>query len=454
MDYRTSLDYIDSFINFEKIPRYSYASSFKLERMRTFLRELGDPQKDFKVIHVAGSKGKGSICAITAFLLKHAGYRVGLYTSPHLLDIRERIRVLEKKPGRKSKDIPLFEGAIKEEELIELVERIKPVTESFRDRPDLGKLSFFEVLTACSFLYFKDKKADFVVLETGLGGRLDATNVIDPLMCGIANISMEHADKLGDTLESIALEKAGIIKSCCGVISAPQREEIGALLRAITRDMHVKLYEIGKDIKFNLFDSTIDSQIFGVEGPDFSYDSLELNLLGVHQIENASLAVGITELIDEPALKIGEDAIRAGLKEVSWPGRMQIMQKDPYVILDGAQNVASIEALLFSIKMLFGFRRIITVFGISNDKDIKGVSKELSMYSDIALLTRSRSERAEDPSRLREFFPKVLTETTDSVQEALRVGIKMARPEDLVLVTGSLYVVGEAMECYDRLKLG
>jgi len=427
MDYRETLDYIDSFIDFEKIPGYAYASSFRLERMHAFLQELGNPHLGLNTIHIAGSKGKGSTCAIIASLLKEAGYSVGLYTSPHLLDVKERIRI---------------EDIIKEEDFIELVEKIKPVAERFRDRKTLGKLSFFEVLTACAFLHFKEKRVDFAVMETGLGGRLDATNVTEPLVCGITNISFEHTDKLGNSLGEIAREKAGIIKAQGIIVTVPQDKEVIDVIRKVCREVKTKLYEIGEDINYSIIKSDEKSQIFNLEGPDYSYKGLEMNLIGKHQVENAALAAGILKTIDN----INEEAIRRGLKNISWSGRLQIVQREPYVILDGAQNAASINAVLSSIKEIFHYKRLICVFGISSDKDIKGVSEELDRASDLVILTRSRNERASEPFCLKENFSRARAEVTSSVEEALKLCFSAANKEDLILITGSLYVVADAIK--------
>ena len=415
MDYRNAIDYVNSFIDFERIPQYSYASSFNLERMHAFLKGLGDPHQALKVIHVAGSKGKGSTCAMMASILKEAGYSAGLYTSPHLVDTRERIRVLGE--GCRVKG----EGVIGEEEFIGLIEKIKPVAEKFRDHEELGKLSFFEILTACAFLYFKEKKVDFSVLETGLGGRLDATNVTEPVVCGITSISMEHRDKLGNSLELIAGEKAGIIKGEGVVFTVKQNKEVIDVIREVCREKNARLHEVSKDLP---------------------YDNMELGLLGRHQIENAGLAIAMARSVDNG---IDEKVIRNGLKNVDWPGRLQVIQKEPYVVLDGAQNVASINAVLSSIKEIFEYKRLICIFGISSDKDIKGVCGVLDSACDIMILTRSMSERAKDPAELKKHFSRVDALVTDSVEEAVSKGIKSANKDDLVLVTGSLYLVGGAL---------
>ena len=426
MDYRSAIDYVNSFIDFEKIPQYSYASSFNLERMHAFLKDLGNPHQALKVIHVAGSKGKGSTCAMIASILEEAGYSVGLYTSPHLIDTRERIRVLA--PGSRLKAPGVLAGMIEENEFVGLIEKIKPVAEEFRDHEKLGRLSFFEILTACAFLYFKEKKVDFAVLETGLGGRLDATNVTWPVVCGITSISMEHRDKLGDSLELIAREKAGIIKVQGSMLHTPgvvftvwQKKEVIDVIREVCREKNARLHEVSKDLP---------------------YDNMELGLLGRHQIENAGLAIAMARSVDNG---IDEKVIRNGLKNVDWPGRLQVIQKEPYVVLDGAQNVASINAVLSSIKEIFEYKRLICIFGISSDKDIKDVCGALDSACDIMILTRSMSERAKDPAELKKHFSRVDALVTGSVEEALSKGIESANKDDLVLVTGSLYLVGGAL---------
>lgn len=430
MNYNTALEYIDSFINFEKIPRYNYASSFKLERMQALLSELGNPQKYMKIIHIAGSKGKGSTCAIAASLLRQAGYRTGLYISPHLVDMRERISVSDS-------------GLIEKKELSRLIERLKSVAERFRAHAVLGKLSFFEMLTACAFLYFREKQVDFAVLETGLGGRLDATNVAEPVTCGVTNISMEHTDKLGNSLREIAEEKAGIIKREGVVFSAPQEKEVMDVIRGVCRKKSAMLYEVGKDINYSILKSDEKSQVFNMDGPDFSYKDLELNLIGKHQIENAVLAVSIAK----KAAEIDEKSVRLGLKDVFWPGRLQVIQKEPYVVLDGAHNVNSIKKAVSSVKDIFTYKRLICIFGVSSDKDIKGISAELDKASDIVILTMSKcASRAEDPVNLLKNFSKDNVKITYNVRDALEKAFQLAGREDLILVTGSLYLVGDAIK--------
>jgi len=488
MNYNAAVSYINSFINFEKIPKYQYAAAFRLERMNAILEALGNPHKDLDIIHVAGSKGKGSTCAITAYILKEAGYKVGLYTSPHLVDFRERIRILNGEPQGSRE----FEGMIGEGEINEILEEIKPVAENFRKHDILGDVSFFEILTACAFLYFKKKQVDIAVLETGLGGRLDATNVAMPLASGITNISLEHTDKLGNTLSEIAHEKAGIIKEHSSIVSASQEKEAIGVIRKVCADKGAGLYEIGKDIKYSILNSDEKTQIFDLKGPGYFYKNLEMSLIGGHQIENASVSIGMLKLMapgkfnpsqkspgfsprDECKLfsaregasafrprgiTIRESDIRKGLIKAAWPGRLQVIQKNPYIILDGAHNSASAAALADSIKKLFNYKKLICIFGISNDKDIKGVSSVLDAVSDIIILTRAKNNpRAEDVSRLKQNFqssPRCETrpglEESNDIEEAMQKALRFADKEDLILITGSLFLVGDAIQYFNCSK--
>jgi dihydrofolate synthase/folylpolyglutamate synthase len=447
MNYSETLKYIDSFINFEKISRYDYASSFKLERMFSFLELSGNPHKDLHSIHIAGSKGKGSVCAISAYMLKEAGYRVGLYTSPHLVDIRERIRILDGES----------EGLIEREEFIDLIEKIKPVAEIFRDHKTFGRISFFEVLTAAAFLYFRKMKVDIAVLETGLGGRLDATNVIQPMVCGITNISMEHSDKLGNAIRSIAREKAGIIKTGnpgCFVFSGKQDKEVMDEIKTVCDEKHARLLEVGVDVKYSITRSDENNVIFDLYGPGYSYKGLRLRLIGGHQAQNASLAIGMVKSIEKNGYTVSEEAVRSGLEKVSWPGRLQVISRDPFVIVDGAQNAASIKTILSSIKNIFKYDRLICILGISSDKDAAGIAGELNMACDAVILTRSKNTRAMDPVCLSNSFPfsRPGLEVSENLSEAMQKALKTAGEKDIILITGSLFLVGEAIESIGKFK--
>ena len=463
MTYPEAIQYLESFINYERIPAYPYKEILKLERIRGFLRTIGDPQEELRCIHVAGTKGKGSTCAFVAFVLRQAGYRVGLYTSPHLTDFRERIRILEipnsvvrtRLPFTPSEGEALksqipnsdFEGMISEQELIGLIEKIRPAMEAHNQKSKHGALSFFEIYTALAFVYFKEKKVDFAVLETGLGGRLDATNVVEPIASAITPISYEHTDKLGSTLEEIATEKAGIIKKIQNpkskfqnpiVVSAPQEKEAMKVIRGRCEGTGARLYEVDRDIFYEEA-----NQGFNVIGLFQEYPNLETRLLGRHQMINAAVAIGVIESLRYHDVYVGTDAVREGLYNTFWPARCEIVSRDPFVAVDGAQNVASASALKQAIQENFKYQRLILVLGISQDKDIEGVCRQFYDWADEVILTKAGNPRASPPEALARYFEGRSVHLTRNVEEAKKISRKMATKSDLILVTGSLFVAGE-----------
>jgi dihydrofolate synthase/folylpolyglutamate synthase len=450
MTFPETFQYLESLINYERIPAYPYKESLKLERIKDFLSAIDNPQDSLRCIHVAGTKGKGSTCAFLTYILRQAGYRVGLYTSPHLSDFRERIRVLSAK--RKSRQSAReFEGMISKKELAALVERLKPAIEKNNKNSQYGPLSFFEVYTALAFAYFQKKKVDFAVLETGLGGRLDATNVVEPLVCAITPISYEHTQKLGNTLTAIAAEKSGIIKVQSAklkaknlvVISAPQEQEARKVIRDKCKEVGVKLYEVNKDI---FYEGGEDQ--FSILGVFSEYPHLKINLLGTHQLINATVAVAVAEALRAYDIYVDIDSIRAGLYNTVWPGRCEVIQRQPFIVLDGAQNIASSRVLKETIKKNFQYKRLILVLGISNDKDIKGICKDLAELADTVILTQAENPRATAPGILAGYFNGKAKHITNSVEEAKQQAISIAGKQDLILVTGSLFVVGEARELF------
>lgn len=434
--YRAAVKYLESFVNYERINRYSYKKSLGLKRIKNFLQLIGNPQDELKVIHIAGSKGKGSTCAFVVYILRQAGFSVGLYTSPHLSDFRERIRIL--RPIKPNPILP-FEGAISRKYLIRLVNFLKPVIKRF------GELSFFEVYTALAFLYFKEKKVDFVVMETGMGGRLDATNVAKSLVCAITPISYEHTQYLGKTLTRIAGEKAGIIKQKAIVISSPQEKEAVQVIKNIASRMQAKLFTVGKEIKY-----FTKGRYFSIKGINNNYTNLRINLLGSHQLINAALAVGIVEALGAYSYKVSVDCIRKGLYNTLWPGRLEVLRHKPCIVVDGAQNSASALVLKSAIKSIFKYRKLILVFGVSLDKDIKGILSQLSGLADKIILTAADNPRAAKPEYLKRFLTDKRKEVflTAGVKEARVLALKISGKEDLILVTGSLFVVGEFRDDY------
>ncbi|MFA5276733.1 MAG: folylpolyglutamate synthase/dihydrofolate synthase family protein [Candidatus Omnitrophota bacterium] len=417
MIYSQAIRYLESFVNYEKIPDYPYKGLIRLKRIKDFLKIIDSPQDSLRCIHVAGSKGKGSTCIFIASILRESGYKVGLYTSPHLSDFRERIRILIPRAafgGLRKKDP--FEGKIPKKELLRLVAYLKKRIDNFNKHSKSGPLTFFEIFTVLAFLYFKKNNVDFAVLETGLGGRLDATNVVRPLACVITPISYEHTRLLGKTLTKIAKEKSGIIKRNTSVISAPQNNAPRRFIRQRCSELNAALYEVRKGTAFRV------------------------NLLGAHQLMNAAVAQKTVEVLN---LGVGIDCVKQGLKNALWPGRCEIAGRSPYIILDGAQNKASAKVIKKAVRDNFNYKKLVLVLGISNDKDIKGICKELSPIADKVVLTKADSIRATAPDTLALQFRNKEKYLTASVKEAKALAKSLARRGDLILVTGSLFVVGE-----------
>ncbi len=438
MTYPEVKKYLDSLANYEKNINYSYSETLKLERIQDFLALIGNPQKFLRVIHIAGTKGKGSTCALVAYILKEAGFSVGLYTSPHLNDFRERIRILCPLVLRKRSPAKDFEGMISKGALLSLVQELKPVINKYNRQSKYGALSFFEAYTSIAFLYFKREQIDFAVLETGMGGRLDATNTADSLACGITPVSLEHTQKLGKTLAKISKEKAGIIKSKGAiVISALQNKAAAKVIYNRCKKFQARFFEVGRQIKY--FKA---GPGFTIKGLRKIYKHLRLRLLGAHQMANASLAVGLVEVLSFYGFNIGSRAIRKGLYNTIWPGRCEVIQKNPLIILDGAQNLASAQVLKRAIRENFRYRKLILVLGISEDKDIAGICRTLSPLADEIILTRAATSRAADPEKLAGYFKRKL-HLTPSVKEAKLLAKSLAGEKDLILVTGSLFVAGE-----------
>ena len=476
MTYPEVIKYLDSFIDYERMPQYPYRQSLRLERIRGFLKILNNPQEDLKCIHIAGTKGKGSTCAFIAYILCESGFKVGLYTSPHLYDRRERIRILSPQHSERqmSQSKEEFKGMISSEELIALVERLKPEIEKYNSQSQYGPLSFFEVYTVLAFVYFKEKRVDFAVLETGMGGRLDATNTVDSLIAAIAPISYEHTKQLGTTLAEIASEKAGIIKNQkptaklgiyhspepekvkdqkAIVIIAPQEKEVVEVIRGRAKQQGAILYEIGRDIIFEKEESFLDYQCFNINGAFGRLTDLKIKLLGSHQIINATLAVSVVLALGQfYQVRLNLEAIRDGLYNTIWPGRFEILPEMPLVVLDGAQNFASAQALGQTLTEIFPDKRIILVLGVSQDKDIKGITKALIPRSNEVILTRADNPRAADVNVIEKIVGSQFSaincpiNKTRGVKEAIELAGQKSGPGDLILVTGSLFVVGEARD--------
>ncbi len=377
-------------------------------------------------------------------MLREAGFSVGLYTSPHLSDFRERIRILKPITYNLEPNL-IFEGMISRRKLASLVNGLKPAINKYNRISKYGKLSFFEVYTALAFLYFKQKKVDFVVLETGLGGALDATNAAPSLVCAITPISYEHTQYLGNKISEIAAEKAAIIKQNNRlVLSAAQKKEAQAVIRNRCADFNARLYEVGRDIKYSA-----RGGYFSVKGINRKYSGLRLRLLGSHQLSNAALAIGIVEALSSSGVKISVAQIRRGLYNTYWPGRCEVLSYAPLIVVDGAQNVASAKVLKAAIKENFAkagkYNKLILVFGACLDKDIKGMLKQLSVLAGKIIFTSAQNARSAPPAGLPKYIRQRKKDIyiTNSVLEAKRLALRLSEKDGLILVTGSLFVVGE-----------
>ena len=361
MDYQQTLDYIYSFIDYETGHRPHDEANYDLRRVEELLGRLDNPHLKAKSVHIAGTNGKGSTAAMIASVLAISGYTTGLYTSPHLSDLRERIRV---------------DGVlISETELISLVERLKPEVEAVNQKATYGRLTTFELLTALGFAHFSSKGVDFQVLEVGLGGRLDATNVIEPEVCIITSISLDHRDALGDSLAEIAAEKVGIIKPGCVVVTSPQPDEVARVIEETCVNCGAELVRVGSDVTWRELGFVSNRQLLQVKGRFGSYE-LSIPLLGRYQLENTATAVAALEVLAGKGFNISRDNIINGLARVSWSGRFQILGRHPLVLVDGAHNPDGARKLRQSIERYFDFDRAILIIGVSSDKDIAGIIPE------------------------------------------------------------------------------
>jgi dihydrofolate synthase / folylpolyglutamate synthase len=430
---QAALDYIYSFVDYETQRRPRDAASYDLRRMDLILQRLDNPHLKVRSVHIAGSKGKGSTSAMIASVLSASGYRTGLYTSPHLLNFGERIQV-------DGHEIP-------DSDVIELVGRMKPHIEAVNKDATYGKLTTFEIITVLGFLFFAERKCDITVVEVGLGGRLDATNVVQPEVCAITSISLEHTDVLGNTLGEIASEKAGIIKKGVPVVSAPQKEEVSQVIDKVSRERGAFLIRAGHDIQWKGLGYDAIHQSLRVKGRLASY-AITIPLVGDYQLENAAVAVGCLEVLIDKGFHLSSETIVRGMSAVMWPGRLQVLRQAPYVVVDGAHNPYSASKLRQALKKYFVYRKATLVIGTSSDKDISGIVSELAPVFDRVIVTRSIHPRAMSVEALVEQFARlgVKAEATDDISVALPMAISGSGKDDLVCVTGSLFVVAGAIE--------
>ncbi len=434
--YKQAENYLNSFLNYEKESFFPYKRFLKLERMYLLLKQLQIPYQDLKVIHIAGTKGKGSTAHFCAYLLAASGFKTGLFTSPHLFDFRERIQIV-RGPGSGVRS-----SLISKNNLAEIIEKFRPRLEELKVPENLGPITFFEFSTALSFEYFLQKEVDFVILESGLGGKLDSTNAVNPLACIITHIGYDHTDKLGKKLAEIAGEKAGIIKKNIPLICSPQRP---ASLRAIKnkcrmkdasfllwgRDFEVKNLRIKR--KYTLFDFGFDS---------FILKGLKIYLKGRYQVENASLAIAAISLLERKGVITGKIDYRGGLKHCFLPGRFEVVNKLPLIIVDIAHNVSSFLALRDNLKTYFPNKKIILIFSCAKDKDAGKMLKSID-YSYL-ILTSFDNPRSQSPLELKKIVKEKSVYLTINIKDAFKQASAICKKDWVIVVSGSLFLVSEA----------
>ena len=406
---------------------------FGLRNISELLELLGNPHKQFRTVHVGGTNGKGSVCAMTASVLKEAGYKVGLYTSPHIVDFRERIQV---------------NGIdISKQWLLKMVEEIRPYYEEMSILGPDKRLTFFEITTAMAFSYFAEMEVEEAVIEVGMGGRLDATNVIEPDCTVITRINLEHTKYLGDTVIDIAREKAGIIKTRVPVITAEEKEEVISVFRSVANGKSAPLRIVGKDICYQLVSSTLEGTTVVLEG---LLQPVFVPLPGAYQASNIALSFGCVGELRARGIEVSDDSLLEGLRKVDWPGRIEILSRSPLVILDASHTPDGAAVVAADIKRL-AEGKIILVLGVLNDKDLGEMAKHFGGISSVAIATSPATKRAFPAAvvseALRQYCSRV--ENVEDVGKAFELALSLATDNDTVLVTGSLYTIGEGRKWWD-----
>jgi dihydrofolate synthase / folylpolyglutamate synthase len=447
--YQNSLEYLYSFVDYSLTRGFrNQPGLFDLDRMVEFMADLGNPHQAYPILHVAGTKGKGSVCVFCASALGAAGYKVGLYTSPHLQDYAERIQI-DRQP-------------IPHADLVDLVDEIRP----YLDRGT--KLTTFEITTALAFLYFARQGATAVVAEVGLGGRLDATNIVTPVVSVITSLSYDHMQVLGNTLAEIAAEKAGIIKPGIPLVLAPQVDEARQVVSRIASERGAPLIQVGEDVQFQLVQHNLDGQSLYVWNADQQalFDAfsrgvpgweplrLDIPLLGEHQAENAAVAFTALQTGNLLGLPLTIDQVRQGFARASWAGRFEILQRRPPVVVDSAHNRDSAIKLRRALNDYFPGKRVVLVFGASEDKDIPGMFDELLPLASHLIVTRSFHPRAADPALLEEQAARHNHQVSavPAIEDALAAGLQLLDDHSLLLVTGSIFIAAGARETWYNLR--
>lgn len=436
--YEQALKYLFERTDYERQQRLRYnVTTFDLDRMQALLRGVGNPHKKSRYVHIAGTKGKGSTATMLAKMIEANGYKVGLYTSPHVTSLHERITINSSMITKKA--------------MVELINRVYPVVEKMAQKDNAP--TFFEIMTALAFLYFADQKVDIAIVETGLGGRLDSTNVIQPELVGITSISLDHQNLLGNTIDSITKEKAGVIKEGVPVVTVPQDPTAMRILKRYASSLKAPLSVTGRDIDFSYrFESSRE------HGPHnriclttatSRFEHLRVPLPGEHQAINCGLALAMLDQLKQRGFELDDTKAIAGLNHVSLIGRMEMICNDPRILVDTAHNAASIQALIQAIGQHIPYDSMVIIFGCNNDKDIRGMLTQLQYGADKVIFTRSNSPKAVYPQDLADLYTEIcgkMCQTALSLREAVRIAKSAVSREDLICITGSFYLVGQAKE--------
>ena len=400
-----------------------------LDTITELLGHVGNPHRRFKAVHVTGTNGKGSVCAFVASALRKAGHRVGLYTSPHLVRFNERIQV----DGREIPDA----------DVARIYDEMRPAIEATAAHSKVKHPTFFEVATAMAFHYFAEQGIDIGVIEVGMGGRYDATNVVVPLVAVLTRIGLEHTEQLGKTKERIAREKSGIIKPGCRVVTVDQPTL--PVIEARAHGLGCPVTVVGRDVRYERV--AFDRRGQRVRVSDGGSMDLQIPLLGAYQSENAAVAYAALRAVAAMGIAVPDEAIAAGFRETVWPGRLQIVRERPTVVVDGTHNAPGVPALAASLRELFPGVRPVLVLGILDDKDLAPFAEHLGPMASRLVVARPDTHRAYPPEAIARAFEAHLKDpvSVPKVPEAVDRAIAMAGPDGLVVITGSIYTAGEAL---------
>ena len=421
--YENAIKYLNSFLNYEQLG-FQKKIEFNLDKLKVAFKKLDNPQETFKVIHIAGTKGKGSVCTYAESILRASGYTTGLFTSPHLYNVTERIQVNGE--------------TINEKEFVDIFHYLN---ECLGDKIN-EEFTYFEILTIAAAVYFRSKKVEIAVFETGMGGRLDATNVLNAQVCAITPVSYDHMQFLGETIEKIAREKSAIIKENSKCVLLPQKMEAMKEIKNRCSNVNADLVLVGGKIKYYIKTSDIGGTTFDISGIYGYYSDCFTRMPGVFQVENCSAGIGLCEIVIGKD-KIDPDLVKKGIENAFIPGRLEVISRNPFIVLDGAQNAASAAALKYSIEQIGKYDKLILLIGISKDKDIKGFCKELVPAADEVIVTRSSNPRALDPYVLRGYIRGNKVYATKDIKEALGVALGKVKKKGMILVAGSFFLVAE-----------